>query len=88
MNGKAFKSVPAAIFSWNNKTEIIYDESAPLMLVIYFTDNKTWMMISLVLCTSYGEYISLLFRFARASNQVSDFKIRNKILTDKLPKQG
>ena len=37
-----------------------------------FTDNKTWMMISLMLCTSYGEYTSPLPRFARVCNQVSD----------------
>ena len=31
--------------------------------------------------TSYGVYISQLFRFARASSYVADFNIRNKLLT-------
>ena len=38
--------------------------------------------------TSYGVYISLLIRFARASSDVADFNTRNKILTQKLLKQG
>ena len=37
--------------------------------------------------TSYGVYISQLFRFARASSNVSDFSCRNKALTAKLLKQ-
>ena len=36
--------------------------------------------------TSYGVYISQLIRFARAS--VTDFNTRNKLLTQKLLKQG
>ena len=31
--------------------------------------------------TSYGDYISQLIRFARASNHVADFNICNKLLT-------
>ena len=31
--------------------------------------------------TSYGVYISLLIRFARASSYVTDFNTRNKLLT-------
>ena len=38
--------------------------------------------------TSYGEYISQLIRFARASSNPSDFNYRNKALTAKLLRQG
>ena len=38
--------------------------------------------------TSYGVYISQLIRFARASGHVADFNTRNKLLTQKLLKQG
>ena len=38
--------------------------------------------------TSYGVYISQLIRFARASSHVDDFNTRNKLLTQKLLKQG
>ena len=38
--------------------------------------------------TSYGVYISHLIRFARASSYVADFNTRNKLLTQKLLKQG
>ena len=38
--------------------------------------------------TSYGIYISQLIRFARASTYVADFNTRNKLLTQKLLKQG
>ena len=38
--------------------------------------------------TSYGVYISQLLRFARASSYVTDFNTRNKLLTQKLIKQG
>ena len=38
--------------------------------------------------TSYGVYISQLIRFARASTYVTDFNTRNKLLTQKLLKQG
>ena len=38
--------------------------------------------------TSYGVYISQLIRFARAFSYVSDFNTRNKLLTQKLLKQG
>ena len=37
--------------------------------------------------TSYGVYISKLIRFARASSHVADFNTRNKLLSQKLPKQ-
>ena len=38
--------------------------------------------------TSYGVYISQLFRFARVSSHVVDFNARNKSLTAKLLQQG
>ena len=38
--------------------------------------------------TSYGNYISQLIRFARASSYVTDFNTRNKLLTQKRLKQG
>ena len=38
--------------------------------------------------TSYGDYISQFIRFARASSHVADFNTHNKLLTDKLLKQG
>ena len=38
--------------------------------------------------SSYGVYISQLIRFARASSIVADFNTRNKLLTQKLLKQG
>ena len=38
--------------------------------------------------TSYDVYISQLIRFARASSYVADFNTRNKLLTQKLLKQG
>ena len=37
---------------------------------------------------SYGVYVSQLIRFARASSHVVDFNTRNKLLTQKLLKQG
>ena len=38
--------------------------------------------------TSYGVYIFQFFRFVRASSHVADFNTRNKLLTQKLLKQG
>ena len=38
--------------------------------------------------TSYGVYISQLIRFSRASSYVADFNTFNKLLTQKLLKQG
>ena len=38
--------------------------------------------------TSYGVYISQLIRFARASSYTADSNTRNKLLTQKLLKQG
>ena len=38
--------------------------------------------------TSYGVYNSQLIRFARASSHITDFNSRNKLLAQKLLKQG
>ena len=38
--------------------------------------------------TSYGDYISQLIRFARASSNVADFNTRIKLVTQKLLKHG
>ena len=38
--------------------------------------------------TSYGIYISQLIRFARVSSYITDFNTHNKLLTQKLLKQG
>ena len=38
--------------------------------------------------TSYGVYISQLIRLARAFSYITDFNTRNKLLTQKLLKQG
>ena len=38
--------------------------------------------------SSYGVYISQLIRFVRASSHVADFNTRNKLLCQKLLKQG
>ena len=38
--------------------------------------------------TSHGVYISQLIRFARASSYITDFNTHNKLLTQKLLKQG
>ena len=38
--------------------------------------------------TSYGVYISQLIRFARACSSVDDFNNRNRVITEKLLKQG
>ena len=46
------------------------------------------MVVFLVLCTSYGVYISQLIRFARSSSYVADANTCNKLLTQKLLKQG
>ena len=37
---------------------------------------------------SYGNFISQIIRFARASSHVADFNTRSKLLTQKLLKQG
>ena len=51
-------------------------------------DNLMVGSISRKLLTELGIYISQLIRFARASSYVVDFNTRNKLLTQKLLKQG
>ena len=46
------------------------------------------MVMFLALVTSYGVYITQLIRFARASSHVADFNTCNKLLSQKLLKQG
>ena len=50
--------------------------------------NFPFLDVDVPRSTSYGVYISQLFRFARASSHVADFNTRNKLLTQKLLKQG
>ena len=61
-------------------------------------DNDTTLILELLIfpfldgdvprSTSYRVYISQLVRFARASCYVTDFNTRNKVLSQKLLKQG
>ena len=58
-----------------------------------FTINLTILILKFLngdvpRSTSYGVYISELIWFARASSHVADFNTRNKLLTQKLLKQG
>ena len=46
-----------------------------------------WMVV-VPPSSSYGVYISQLIRFPKASSYVADFKTRNKLLAQKLLKQG
>ena len=50
--------------------------------------NFTFLDVDVPRSTSYGVYISQLIRFARASSYDADFSTRNKLLTQKLLKQG
>ena len=50
--------------------------------------NYPFLDVDVPRSTSYGVYISQLIRFARASSYVADFNIHNKLLTEKLLKQG
>ena len=64
---------------------IIYDKRDDFdfeIFIFQFLDGD------LPLSTSYGFYISQLIRFARASSHVADFNTHNKLLTQKLLKQG
>ena len=57
-------------------------------------DTKAWCLdLELLIddvarSASYGVYISQLIRFARASSHAADFNTRNKLLNQKLLKQG
>ena len=61
----------------------IYDKRDDLTIV-----NFPFLDGDVPRSTSYGVYISKLIRFARASSYVADFNTRNKLLTQKLLKQG
>ena len=50
--------------------------------------NFPFLDVDVPRSTSYGVYTSQLIRFARASSYVADFNTRNKLLTQKLLKQG
>ena len=50
--------------------------------------NFSFLCVDVPRSTSNGVYISQLICFARASSYVADFNIRNKLLTQKLLKQG
>ena len=50
--------------------------------------NFPFLDVGVPCSTSYGVYISQLIRFARASSYVADFNTCNKLLTQKLLKQG
>ena len=50
--------------------------------------NFPFLDVDVSSSTSYRDYISKLIRFATASSHVADFKILNKLLTQKLLKQG
>ena len=51
-------------------------------------DNFPFLDCDVPRSTSYGVCISQLIRFVRASSYVTDFNSRNKLLTQKLLKQG
>ena len=50
--------------------------------------NFPFLDVDVPRSTSYGVYISQLIRFARASSHIADVNTRNKLLTQKLLKQG
>ena len=58
------------------------------IFITYSYDDFIFLDGDVPRSTSYGVYISQLIRFARASSYVADFNTRNKLLTQKLLKQG
>ena len=50
--------------------------------------NLPFLDVDVPRSTSYGVYISQLIRLARASGYVADFNTRNKLIMQKLLKQG
>ena len=79
------------IIQWNcrglkpnyNEVSLLISEYNPSVFCFQETFLKPDDNISL-----RGVYISQLIRFARASSYVTDFNTRNKLLTQKLLKQG
>ena len=68
-----------------------YKNSLHLILIVsilYGTHFSNICTSDVPRSTSYGVYISQLIRFAKASSYVADFNTRNKLLTQKLLKQG
>ena len=61
----------------------IYDKRDDFEIV-----NFTFLDGDVPWSISYGVYISQLIRLARASSYIADFNTRNKLLTQKLLKQG
>ena len=61
----------------------IYDKRDDFEIV-----NFTFLDGDVPRSTPYGVYISQLIRFARASSYVAEFNTHNKLLTQKLLKQG
>ena len=57
-------------------------------LILKLSISRFKIVIFLTHSTSHGVYISQLIRFARASSHVTDFNTRNKLLNQKLLKQG
>ena len=52
------------------------------------TVNYPFLDVDVTRSTSYGVYISQLICFARASSNIGDFNTHNKLLAQKLLKQG
>ena len=85
-----------------NKANTSYTEAAFLDLHLSITNDIVSIKIydkrdgfdfeianvDVLRSTSYGVYISQLICFARASSHVADFNNHNKLLTQKLLKQG
>ena len=63
----------------------IYDKSDDFDLEIV---NSPFLDGVVPRSTSYGVYFSQLIRFARAPSYITDFNTHNKLLTQKLLKQG
>ena len=59
-----------------------------VMILIFKIFNFPFVDGDFPRSTSYGVYISQLIRFARSSSHVADFNTRNKLLTQKLFKEG
>ena len=63
----------------------VYDKRDDFDFEIF---NFPFLDVDVPSSTSYGVYISQLICFARTSSYVTDFNSRNKLLTQKLLKQG
>ena len=79
---------PLFIIIWRCVLEKFMINVTTLILKLSISHFKMVMFLVLHPMESYGVYISQLIRFARASSYVADFNTRNKLLTQKLLKQG